>query len=134
MSHKVVMCCLSVFLFSSNTFTQSTKTVMVTDDNFKDMVAKGFVVMQFTAKWSENGSVNFLKELNGYQGAAVLEAESENVRKVVKKLRLRNFPSIVLFYKGDKIEVWKGDMDGVLELSTKELKKSIDNVLSADVF
>ena len=107
---------------------------MVTDDNFKDVVAKGFVVIQFTAKWSENGSVKFLKEVYGYQGAAVLEAESENVRKVVKKLRLRNFPSIVLFYKGDKIEVWKGDMDGVLELSAKELKKSIDNVLSTDVF
>ena len=64
----------------------------------------------------------------------VLVVASEETRKTCKKLRLRNFPSIVLFYKGDKKEAWKADMDGKLDITTTTIKKAIDGILAGDVF
>ena len=53
---------------------------------------------------------------------------------MTKKLRFRNFPSIALFYDGSKKETWKGDMDGEIDCSNKDIKKEIDNLFSGDVF
>ena len=60
--------------------------------------------------------------------------KSEKCPKVAKKLRLRNFPSVVLFYNGKKEESWKADMDGNLELTDKYIRDAIDEVLAGDVF
>ena len=58
----------------------------------------------------------------------------EDVKKVVKKLRIRNYPSLALFHNGSKKEVWKADMDGVVDVNNKDIKKAIDDVLAGDVF
>ena len=51
---------------------------------------------------------------------------SANVPNTVRKLRLRNFPSVVLFKDGKKVKAWKANFDGKLELTTEDVKKSID--------
>ena len=57
-----------------------------------------------------------------------------SIKKVVKKLRIRNYPSIALFHNGKKVEVWKADMDGKVAVTNKDIKKAIDNILAGDVF
>jgi thioredoxin-like negative regulator of GroEL len=51
---------------------------------------------------------------------------SKKVPETVRKLRLRNFPSVVLFKDGKKVKVWKANFDGKLELNTDEVIKAID--------
>jgi len=63
-----------------------------------------------------------------------LIVKSEDAKKVVKKLRIRNYPSVALFHNGKKKEVWKADMDGVVDVKSKDIKKAIDDVQSGDVF
>ena len=107
----------------------------VTDKTFKDEIASGFVIVKFTSKWQEaNIDSKVLSAVIGYEEAIVLANKSETCPKVAKKLRLRNFPSVVLFYNGKKEESWKADMDGNLELTDKYIRDAIDEVLAGDVF
>ena len=55
-------------------------------------------------------------------------------KKICKKLRLRNYPSIALFINGDKIDTWKGDMDGVIEIEPSDIKDAIENALAGDQY
>ena len=111
------------------------KVEKITDDNFKKKIAKDFVVVVFTSKWQEkNVDKALLKGIAGYQKAVVITIASEDTKKVVKKLRLRNFPSLALFHNGSKKEVWKADMDGIVDVKNKDIKKAIDDVLAGDVF
>ena len=111
------------------------KVEKITDDNFKKKIAKDFVVVVFTSKWQEkNVDKALLKGIAGYQQAVVITVASEDTKKVVKKLRLRNFPSLALFHNGSKKEVWKADMDGIVDVKNKDIKKAIDDVLAGDVF
>jgi thioredoxin-like negative regulator of GroEL len=111
------------------------KVEVINDDNFKKKIAKGLVVVVFTSKWQEkNIDKALLKGIAGYQKAVVITVASEDTKKVVKKLRLRNFPSIALFHNGSKKEVWKADMDGIVDVKNKDIKKAIDDVLAGDVF
>jgi len=106
-----------------------------TDKNFKDKTKKGFVVIKFTSKWQEkNLDPKILEGIKGHNDCIILTVASEDAKKVVKKLRIRNYPSIALFYNGKKKEVWKADMDGVVEVDSKDIKKAIDDVLAGDVF
>ena len=111
------------------------KVEVINDDNFKKKIAKGLVVVVFTSKWQEkNIDKALLKGIAGYQKAVVITVASEDTKKVVKKLRLRNFPSLALFHNGSKKEVWKADMDGIVDVKNKDIKKAIDDVLAGDVF
>ena len=111
------------------------KVEVINDDNFKKKIAKGLVVVVFTSKWQEkNVDKALLKGIAGYQKAVVITVASEDTKKVVKKLRLRNFPSLALFHNGSKKDVWKADMDGIVDVKNKDIKKAIDNVLAGDVF
>ena len=104
----------------------------VTDTNFYGAIYKGMHLVRFTAEWSKDSKQNF------YQGKFIVEGDSahmgtqmmilpaKNVSETVRKLRLRNFPSVVLFKDGKKVKVWKANFDGKLELSTDDVKKSID--------
>ena len=104
----------------------------VTDSNFYGVIYKGMHLVRFTAEWSKDSKQNF------YQGKFIVEGDSahmgtqmmilpaKNVSETVRKLRLRNFPSVVLFKDGKKVKVWKVNFDGKLELSTDDVKKSID--------
>jgi hypothetical protein len=47
---------------------------------------------------------------------------------------LRNFPSIALFINGDKADTWKADMDGIIDITPKDIKKAIDAGIAGDVF
>ena len=121
---------LKLLLFLSVTFSQG-----VNDKNFKEKVNGGVVVAIFTSEWQEQElDSKVLKGVDGYQDAEIIYVKSEQAKKVVKKLRFRNFPSIALFFDGSKKETWKADMDGELDLSNKEIKSAIDDVLAEDVF
>ena len=113
----------------------STLTAQVTDKNFKDKVENGFTVIVFTSDWQEkdlDGSV--LKGVAGFEDAQILTVKSADLKKVVKKLRIRNYPSIALFHDGSKKEVWKADMDGEVDCTAKDIKKAIQDAMGGDVF
>ena len=116
-------------------FFLSTLTAQVTDKNFKDEVGDGFTVVVFTSEWQEqelDGSI--LKGVGGYEDAKILTVQSADLKKVCKKLRLRNFPSIALFHGGSKVDTWKADMDGEVDCSASDIKKAIGDVMAGDAF
>ena len=116
-------------------FFLSILTAQVTDKNFKDEVGDGFTVIVFTSEWQEqelDGSI--LKGVGGYEDAKIITVKSDDVKKVCKKLRIRNYPSIALFHDGSKKDVWKADMDGEVDVSASDIKKAIENAMGGDVF
>lgn len=116
-------------------FFLSTLVAQVTDKNFKDEAGDGVVIIKFTSEWQEKDlDPDILKGVSGYEGAIVLEAKSDVTKKLCKKLRIRNFPSIALFVNGDKKEVWKADMDGEIDATNDDIKEAIDDGLAGDVF
>ena len=116
-------------------FFLSTVIAQVTDKNFKDETGDGVSVIVFTSEWQEQDlDEDILKGVKGYQDARIITVKSEDAKKVAKKLRLRNFPSIALFHDGSKQEVWKGDMDGEVDCSASDIKKAIDEIFAGDVF
>ena len=116
-------------------FFLSTVIAQVTDKNFKDKTSDGFSVIVFTSEWQEKDlDPNILKGVEGYEDATILEASSDVTKKLCKKLRIRNFPSIALFINGDKMEVWKADMDGEVECTKDDIKEAIDDGLAAEQF
>ena len=120
---------LTLLLFLSVTFSQ------VNDKNFKSEINGGIVVAIFSSEWQEQDvDEKILKGVSGYQDCKIIRVKSEDAPKVVKKLRFRNFPSMALFYDGSKKETWKADMDGELDISNKDIKGAIDDILSEDVF
>ena len=113
----------------------STLTAQVTDKNFKDEVGDGFTVIVFTSEWQEKDlDESVLKGVKGHEDTQILTVKSADVKKVIKKLRIRNYPSIALFHDGSKKEVWKADMDGEVDCSASNIKSAIDDVLAEDVF
>ena len=107
----------------------------LTDDNFKKKVAKGFVLIKFTAPYQmQKLDGKLFDGIKGYEGCVIYIVDHSSVKKVVKKLRIRNYPSIALFHNGKKQDVWKADMDGVVDINNKEIKKAISNAMAGDVF
>ena len=116
-------------------FLMSFLSGQVTDKNFKDEAGSGFVVVTFTSEWQEQDlDPDILKGVKGHEDAILMTAKSEDTKKICKKLRLRNFPSIALFHDGSKKEVWKADMDGEIDADSDDIKSAIDDVLAEDVF
>ena len=116
-------------------FFLSTVVAQVTDKNFKEKVGSGFVVVTFTSEWQEQDlDPDVLKGVEGHEDAVLIIAKSEDTKKVCKKLRLRNFPSIALFHDGSKKDVWKADMDGEVDCSASDIKKAISDAMGGDVF
>ena len=113
----------------------STLTAQVTDKNFKDEIGDGFAVVVFTSNYqAKDLDESVLKGVKDYQDAQLITVKSSDLKKVIKKLRIRNYPSIALFHDGSKKEVWKADMDGEVDCSAKDIKSAIDEILSGDVF
>ena len=111
------------------------KVEVITDDNFKSKIAKGFVLVKFTAPYQMNNlDPKLFDGIKGFEGCVILVVESSKAKKVVKKLRIRNYPSIALFHDGKKKEVWKADMDGIVDVKNKGIKKAISDALAGDVF
>ena len=111
------------------------KVEIINDDNFKKKVAKGFVLIKFTAPYQMAKLDNKLFDgVKGFEGCVIYIVDNSEVKKVVKKLRIRNYPSIALFHNGKKQEVWKADMDGVVDINNKEIKKAISDAMAGDVF
>ena len=107
----------------------------LSDDNFKKRIAKGFVLVKFTAPYQyANLDPKLLEGVKGHEGCVILVINHEDVKKVVKKLRIRNYPSIALFHNGSKKEVWKADMDGQVEVTIKDIKSAIEDAMAGDVF
>jgi len=107
----------------------------VTDKNFKAKVSKGFVLVKFTAPYQyANLDPKLLDGVKGHEGCIVLVVNHEDVKKVVKKLRIRNYPSLSLFHNGSKKEVWKADMDGEVDVTIKDIKSAIEDAMAGDVF
>ena len=111
------------------------KVEVITDDNFKSKIAKGFVLVKFTAPYQmKNLDPKLFDGIKGFEGCVILTVISGDAMKVVKKLRLRNYPSLALFHDGKKKEVWKADMDGIVDVKNKGIKKAISDALAGDVF
>ena len=107
----------------------------VTDKNFKAKVCKGFVLVKFTAPYQyANLDPKLLEGVKGHEGCVILVINHEDVKKVVKKLRIRNYPSLSLFHNGSKKEVWKADMDGEVDVTVKDIKSAIEDAMAGDVF
>ena len=105
------------------------------DDNFKKKMAKGFVLVHFTAQYQFAAlDTKLFDGIKGFEGCVIYEVDHSNVKKVIKKLRIRNYPSIALFHNGKKIKVWKGDMDGIVDVQNKDIKKAISDAMAGDVF
>ena len=104
----------------------------VTDTNFYGVIYKGLHLVRFTAEWSEDNKQNFYQGKfivdgdSAHMGTQMMIIPSRKVPETARKLRLRNFPSVVLFKDGKKVKVWKANFDGKLELTTDDVKKSID--------
>ena len=115
--------------------TRPKSQVEITDKTFKSAISKGFVVVIFNADYQlKNIDPKMIKDIKGHEKAVVIQVHENNVAAVVKKLRLRNYPSIALFHNGAKKKVWKPDMDGNLGITQKDIKKEITNTLAGDVF
>ena len=107
----------------------------LTDDNFKKKIAKGFVLIKFTAAYQKkNLDSKLFDGIKGFEGCIIYEVDHSNVKKAIKKLRIRNYPSVALFHNGKKVEVWKGDMDGIVDVQNKDIKKAISDAMAGDVF
>ena len=116
-------------------FFLSTVMAQVTDKNFKDEIGDGFTVVVFTSSYQARDlDESVLKGVEDYQDAQLIIVKSSDLKKVIKKLRIRNYPSIALFHDGSKKEVWKADMDGEVDCSSKDIKSAIDNAMAGDVF
>ena len=140
---KLIYCVFGIMLFAGwsglvwgqTTQRASTKVEVVNDDNFKSKIAKGFVLVKFTAPYQMNNlDPKLFDGIKGFEGCVILVVESGKAKKVAKKLRLRNYPSIALFHDGKKKEVWKADMDGIVDVKNKDIKKAISDALAGDVF
>ena len=111
------------------------KVEVINDDNFKKKITKGFVLIKFTAPYQmAKIDVKLLDGIEGFEGCVIYVVDHSKVKKVAKKLRLRNYPSLALFHNGKKKEVWKGDMDGIVDVTNKDIKKAIEDALAGDVF
>ena len=106
----------------------------VTDKNFKEKIGDGFVVVVFGSKWAESDGMDYVSGVKGHEDATVITVMSEDAKKVCKKLRLRNYPSIALYVNGDKIDTWKGDMDGVIEVEPGDIKDAIEEALAGEQY
>lgn len=104
----------------------------VTDKNFYGAIYQGMYLVRFTAKWSSDSKQKFYQGKfivegdSAYKGTQMMIIPSKKVPETVRKLRLRNFPSVVLFRNGKKVKVWKANFDGELDLKTNDVKESID--------
>jgi len=108
---------------------------ILSDDNFKKRIAKGFVLVKFTAPYQyATLDKKLFDGVKGFEGCVIYEVDHSGLKKVVKKLRIRNYPSIALFHDGSKKKVWKADMDGVVDIKNKDIKKAISDALAGDVF
>jgi thioredoxin-like negative regulator of GroEL len=105
---------------------------VVNDDNFNGAIYKGMWLVRFTSSWSTDSKQNFyigkfiVEGDSAYMGTQMMILPVKNLPEVARKLRLRNFPSVVLFKDGKKVKVWKANFDGNLELSTEQVKKAIN--------
>ena len=108
---------------------------VINDENFKSKISKGFVLVKFTAPYQyANLDPKLFDGIKEHEGCVILEVNHEDVKKVVKKLRIRNYPSLALFHNGSKKEVWKADMDGEVDVTIKDIKKAIEDAMAGDVF
>ena len=107
----------------------------ISDKNFKSEINGGVTLAIFTSEWQEQPfDKDIINGISGYEDCEIIYVKSEEAPKVTKKLRLRNFPSMVLFYDGSKKETWKADMDGELDCDNKDIKNAISDMISGDVF
>ena len=105
---------------------------VVNDDNFYGAIFSGMHLVRFTSEWSDDNKQNFYQGKfivdgdSAYMGTTMMILPVKKVPDVARKLRLRNFPSVVLFKDGKKVKVWKADFDGKLELTTEQVRKAIN--------
>ena len=104
----------------------------VNDDNFYGAIYKGMWLVRVTSSWSTDNTQNFyigkfiVKGDSAHMGTQMMILPAKNIGKTVRKLRLRNFPSVVLFKDGKKVKMWKADFDGNLELRADDVEKAIN--------
>ena len=124
---------LSMFIFGF-IFCVNVVSGQINDGNFKSKTSKGFVLVKFTAPYQmATLDKKLFDGIKGFEGCVIYVVDHSEVKKVVKKLRIRNYPSLALFHNGSKKEVWKADMDGEVDVTNKHVKKAIEDAMSGDV-
>ena len=104
----------------------------VTDANFYGTIFSGMHLVRVTAEWSQDNKEKFYQGKfivegdSAYHGTTITILPSKNIPDTIRKLRIRNFPSVILFKNGKKVKMWKADFDGKLDLTTEDVKKAID--------
>tara|TARA_R110000824_G_scaffold1566_1_gene7745 strand:+ start:304 stop:675 length:372 start_codon:yes stop_codon:yes gene_type:complete len=104
----------------------------VTDQNFYGTIFSGMHLVRVTADWSQDNKQEFFQGKfivegdTAYHGTTITILPSKNIPNTIRKLRIRNFPSVILFKDGKKVKMWKADFDGKLDLTTGDVKKAID--------
>ena len=124
---------LSMFIFGF-IFCVNVVSGQINDGNFKSKTSKGFVLVKFTAPYQmATLDKKLFDGIKGFEGCVIYVVDHSEVKKVVKKLRIRNYPSLALFHNGSKKEVWKADMDGEVDVTNKHIKKAIEDAMSGGV-
>ena len=108
------------------------------DSNFNSKIDQGIVVIVFSSDWADSTEISkawdVVKSLKGYHEAVVYLCKFEPVKKATRKLRLRTFPTVILFHDGAKQDSWKADFDGAIKLKNKDIKKAIDDAFASNVY
>ena len=128
-----------LILLMSLAFAQPVQQV-VNDDNFNGVIFQGMWLVRFTSSWSTDNKQNFyigkfiVEGDSAHMGTTMMILPVKNLPEVARKLRLRNFPSVVLFKDGEKVRVWKADFDGNLDLTTEQVRKVINWHMTGKVY
>ena len=102
---------LSMFIFGF-IFCVNVVSGQINDGNFKSKTSKGFVLVKFTAPYQmATLDKKLFDGIKGFEGCVIYVVDHSEVKKVVKKLRIRNYPSLALFHNGSKKEVWKANSE-----------------------
>ena len=120
--------------FTAAILNEQKKPLLVDEIAIINKLETGQVLVKVNFSGICGSQIGEIEGVKGHEECIILTVMSENAKKVCKKLRLRNYPSIALFINGDKIDTWKGDMDGVIEVEPSDIKDAIEEALAGEQY
>lgn len=85
---------------------QSEKLIILSDQNFKQQIKHGVVLVDFWAEWCQpckiqGPIINQLAEENANEGIKIAKLDVEKNPKVSGELGIRNIPTMIVFKNGE---------------------------------
>lgn len=96
-----------------------------TDDNFN------IVVVEF---WVKFNSQNAFADWDKLKGVKYFRVDISNSPEAKKEFRIRMAPTLIIFNKGSKEEVFKAGLDLLCPVTLKELQEALEEIKTADKF